>query len=192
MTEIKEAIVVSPAFYKEVMTGDKKRTETILINSISVRDIINQNPELSYMINEKYYAYGVIEFDIAVEFEFDAEVVGQKITFKSDGLALGQRPIRIDDVLNVSLQVVVPVNYESNPTGEKKKNFFMLDLNPTPGHYYSTADINGFPEIPIIDRTYLGANRERPSQELLAKTMTLYMVSHHIRRVTVHVIIGGL
>lgn len=191
MTEVKEALIVSPAFYKEVITGDKKRTETILINSISVQDIINKNPELSYMINEKYYAYGVIDFDIDVEFEFDVEVVGQKITFKSDGLELGQRPIRINDVLNISLQVVIPVNYESNTTGEKKKNFFMLDLNPTPGHYYSTADVDGFPEIPIIDRTYLGANRERPSQELLAKTITLYMIPYHIRRVTDHVVIGG-
>lgn len=191
MTEIKEALIQAPSFYKEYMTSDRKRTVDVLINSISVRDIVNSNDELSYMINEKYYAYGVIEFDIDLEFEFNAEVIGKKISFKSDGLLLGQRKVLIDDVINIYLQVVIPVNYENNPDGKSEKNFFMLDMNPTSGHYYSSADVEGFPEIPLIDRNYLGANRERPSNELLAKVLTLYMVPYHIRRVTDHVIIGG-
>lgn len=171
---------VPGAYHGTVTTQTSPFTKEVLVGEVEIKTFFGNDVA---EFNERYkYVNGDIKYKFNVRIkDTNFMILSESYKYKSDGKEITERDVEFADIIQVYATIRVPVEYKIQRTGKTER--YQLDFNPTPGHKYHIAEdgFQGFIPLNTDESVYVPA--ERPSQELLAKQMSIYMIPYRLRYV---------
>lgn len=168
-------------FRKTFQTALIPQAKEVLIGSIPISTYFGNDIKT---FNDQYKDRTNVNLNIDIKIK-DTTIGITRIEkrYLSDGLPITSRPMKFEDTVNIYAIILIPVMHEKS-ADEESREFFKLDMNPTPGHKYGSSS-DGFNSFIPLDNEndHLGVER-RDSRELLAKMIHLYAVPTSIRKVS--------
>lgn len=172
------------------MTEDVPKTQRQLIETITVSSYFGGDASAFYTEHSRYGSVNIVINATITQRE--GMIIEFEGYFKSDGLSIKERGAKWTDVIELYVTYLKPVSYRIT-TESIGRNFFSLDLNPMPGHQYTSAHEEGFKYIPMeqeVKSTGMDI-RERKSMELGTDPVYLYMIPQLVRNPQTGEVIEG-
>lgn len=174
-------------YTKAYTTSNTTSTEKLLVETITVSSYFGSDAAAFY---NQHAPNGEVAIQITLE---KKNHIGNLLQFeayyRADNMKISDRKARFNDVIDVYAILLKPIEYDVFMEHTDGK-FFSLDLNPTPGHFYTAAHQNGFRYIPTEVDTVTDV-KERNAIELMTAPLYLYAIPQYIRDGATGEVING-